>query len=141
MHIGGLVPSERMVREGICARPGARAGPLGYGCGVLPAPEVNGSEFDTCLSSFNTRQSLFTNIEARQALSYAIDRARILQFTHLASGQATATCQILPADLPGHQSYCPYTAGNKDGELGSGGVWARLLDWAWPDWRAGILAE
>jgi len=67
-----------------------------------------------------------TNIEARQAFSYAIVRAGILQFTHLASSQATATCQILPADFPGHQSYCPYTAGNKNGELGSGGVWGSI---------------
>jgi peptide/nickel transport system substrate-binding protein len=25
------------------------------------------------------------------------------------------TCQILPADFPGHQRYCPYTTGSKDG--------------------------
>ncbi len=25
------------------------------------------------------------------------------------------TCQILPADFPAHQSYCPYTTGTKDG--------------------------
>jgi peptide/nickel transport system substrate-binding protein len=25
------------------------------------------------------------------------------------------TCQIFPADFPGHQSYCPYTTGTKDG--------------------------
>ena len=25
------------------------------------------------------------------------------------------TCQMLPADFPGHQSYCPYTAGAQDG--------------------------
>ena len=25
------------------------------------------------------------------------------------------TCQILPADFPGHQNYCPYTTGTQDG--------------------------
>src|SRR4029077_14134016 len=51
----------------------------------------------------------------RQAVSYAIDRGRILQLSHLAPGQAAVTCQLLPADFPGHQSYCPYTTGTKDG--------------------------
>ena len=63
----------------------------------------------------NTRQPPFTNIKARQAVNYAIDRARILQLTHFPSGEASVTCQILPADFPGHQSYCPYTAGIKNG--------------------------
>jgi hypothetical protein len=34
---------------------------------------------------------------------------------HYAAGQAAATCQILPADFPGHQAYCPYTTGAADG--------------------------
>ena len=34
---------------------------------------------------------------------------------HLAPGQATATCQMLPPDFPGHQRYCPYTTGAEDG--------------------------
>ena len=63
----------------------------------------------------NTRQPPFTNIKARQAVNYAIDRARILQLSHLPPGEATVTCQILPADFPGHQNYCPYTAGIKNG--------------------------
>jgi YVTN family beta-propeller protein len=63
----------------------------------------------------NTRQPPFTSLKARQAVSYAIDRGRILQLRNLAPGQAAVTCQILPADFPGHQSYCPYTTGTKDG--------------------------
>ena len=63
----------------------------------------------------NTRQPPFTSLKARQAVSYAIDRARILQLSHLAPGQAAVTCQMLPADFPGHRSYCPYTTGTKDG--------------------------
>ena len=63
----------------------------------------------------NTRQPPFTNIKARQAVSYAIDRARMLQLFHLPPGQGAITCQILPAGFPAHQNYCPYTAGPKDG--------------------------
>ena len=63
----------------------------------------------------NTRQPPFTSLKARQAVNYAIDRGRILQLSHLAPGQAAVTCQLLPADFPGHQGYCPYTTGTKDG--------------------------
>ena len=63
----------------------------------------------------NTRQPPFTSLKARQAVNYAIDRGRILQLSHLAPGQAAVTCQLLPADFPGHQTYCPYTTGTKDG--------------------------
>jgi peptide/nickel transport system substrate-binding protein len=70
-----------------------------------------GTEF----ASLNTRLPPFTNLKARQAVNYAIDRARIIQFFHYASGQATATCQMLPPDFPGHQGYCPYTTGAGDG--------------------------
>ena len=62
----------------------------------------------------NTREPPFTSLKARQAVNYAIDRGRILQLLHRAPGQAAVTCQILPADFPGHQSYCPYTTGTKD---------------------------
>jgi YVTN family beta-propeller protein len=63
----------------------------------------------------NTRQPPFTSIKARQAINYAIDRARVLRLFRFAPGQAAMTCQILPAGFPSHQSYCPYTAGPKDG--------------------------
>jgi YVTN family beta-propeller protein len=63
----------------------------------------------------NTRQPPFTSLKARRAVNYAIDRARILQLSHLAPGQAAVTCQLLPADFPGHHGYCPYTTGTKDG--------------------------
>ena len=80
-----------------------------------PARVHPGLKLNTLFVILNTHQPPFTNVKARQALNYAIDRARILQSIHLAPGQATTTCQILPADFPGHQSYCPYTAGTQDG--------------------------
>ena len=55
-------------------------------------------------------------VMTRQAVNYAIDRTQVL---HLSGAgiprQATVTCQILPAGFPGHQPYCPYTAGPKNG--------------------------
>ena len=64
----------------------------------------------------NTRQPPFTSLKARQALNYAVDRARIIQLLDLDSpGQATPTCQVLPASYPSYQPYCPYTAGPNDG--------------------------
>jgi YVTN family beta-propeller protein len=63
----------------------------------------------------NTRQPPFSNIKARRAVNYAIDRARMFQLLRRGTGQAVVTCQILPADFPGYQAYCPYTAGAGDG--------------------------
>ena len=63
----------------------------------------------------NTRLPPFSNVKARQAINYAIDRARIVSLLGLAPGEAAVTCQVLPADFPGYQPYCPYTAGASDG--------------------------
>ena len=63
----------------------------------------------------NTRQPPFTNIKARQAVNYAIDRAQMFRLLRRGPGQAAVTCQILPAGFPSYRPYCPYTAGVKDG--------------------------
>jgi YVTN family beta-propeller protein len=65
------------------------------------APEVSGFVL-------NTRVAPFDRLAARQAINYAIDRARTVT---LAGGQLQArpTCQILPPTLSGYQPYCPYT--------------------------------
>jgi peptide/nickel transport system substrate-binding protein len=63
----------------------------------------------------NTRQPPFSSIKARQAVNYAIDRARIIRLLRLGPREAVPTCQILPAGFPGHQNYCPYTIGPKNG--------------------------
>jgi YVTN family beta-propeller protein len=80
-----------------------------------PARVHLGLKLSTFYVVLNTHQPPFTNIKARQAVNYAIDRARLIQFSQLATGQITATCQMLPADFPGHHSYCPYTAGAQGG--------------------------
>ena len=79
-----------------------------------PARVYYGLKMNTEYASLNTRQPPFTNIKARQAVNYAIDRARVIQLYHPAPGQATATCQMLPPDFPGHSGYCPYTTGAGD---------------------------
>jgi YVTN family beta-propeller protein len=80
-----------------------------------PARVHFGLRLNTEYASLNTRQPPFTNIKARQAVSYAVDRARIIQLYHRAPGQVTAACQMLPPDFPGHHGYCPYTTGAGDG--------------------------
>jgi len=62
----------------------------------------------------NTRQPPFNNVQARQAVNYAIDRAHLMSLFGLAPGEAAITCQILPVDFPGHQPYCPYTTGGSN---------------------------
>jgi ABC-type transport system substrate-binding protein/DNA-binding SARP family transcriptional activator len=81
-----------------------------------PARVHFGLKLWTDYTVLNTRRPPFTNLKARQAVSYAIDRGRIIQLDQFAAGQATAACQILPPDFPGHHGYCPYTTGAGDGD-------------------------
>jgi YVTN family beta-propeller protein len=75
-----------------------------------PARVYPGFKDFTIYLFLNTRRPPFSNVKARQAVSYAIDRARIIQLKGYGVGQAAVTCQILPADFPGYQPSCPYTA-------------------------------
>jgi peptide/nickel transport system substrate-binding protein len=56
----------------------------------------------------NTRVWPFSNLAARQAVNFAIDRHKVIGLIG-GSVAAQPTCQILPPTLPGHQPYCPYT--------------------------------
>jgi ABC-type transport system substrate-binding protein/DNA-binding SARP family transcriptional activator len=81
-----------------------------------PARVHSGLKLGTIYVFLNTRQPPFTSLKARQAINYAIDRDHIIQLRGFNSpAQATPTCQVLPADFPSYQRYCPYTAGAKDG--------------------------
>ena len=51
----------------------------------------------------------FDDARARQAVSYALDRAEVVR---IAGGPEAAqpTCQLLPPNFPGYRPYCPFTA-------------------------------
>ena len=65
----------------------------------------------------NTRLPPFDKLDARRAVEFAVDRrVAVARFDRVAGpfglGGAdgmTATCQILPAGIPGYRPYCPYT--------------------------------
>jgi peptide/nickel transport system substrate-binding protein len=65
--------------------------------------------------AFNTRIAPFDNLEARQAVNYAVDRKAL---GSIAGGPnlATPTCQVLPPGSPGYEPYCPYTANPEGGK-------------------------
>jgi YVTN family beta-propeller protein len=55
----------------------------------------------------NTRSAPFTDVRVRQAINYAVDRAKIAA---LLGNDSEPACQILPVGLPGYGRYCPYTS-------------------------------
>ena len=54
----------------------------------------------------NTSVAPFDVLDARRAVSYAIDRATVAANW---PGAAQITCQLLPPTVPGYRPYCPYT--------------------------------
>jgi peptide/nickel transport system substrate-binding protein len=63
---------------------------------------------DTDFLDLNTREAPFNNVRVRQALNFAVDR-RAIAALYGGPAAATPTCQIIPATVPGHVPYCPYT--------------------------------
>jgi YVTN family beta-propeller protein len=59
-------------------------------------------------TAINTHVAPFNDLRVRQALNYAINRARIVQL-YGGAGFATPTCQPIAPGLPGYLRYCPYT--------------------------------
>src|SRR5215813_13151831 len=60
--------------------------------------------------ALNTRRPPFNNLQARQAINYASNRAALVKIAG-GSSLAVPTCQILPPNYPSYTPYCPYTAG------------------------------
>ncbi|HEX4521866.1 MAG TPA: ABC transporter substrate-binding protein, partial [Gaiellaceae bacterium] len=78
--------------------------------------EIN-PEGSTAAIVFNTRLAPFDNLKARQAVSFALDRQRLLTLT-LGQSLGQVTCQILPPNFAGYRRYCPYTV-----DPAPGGEW------------------
>jgi YVTN family beta-propeller protein len=73
------------------------------------ASQVHVFPASTAFSIFlNTRVPPFDNLQARQALNFAIDRSKAVAGFGGAVA-AAVTCQILPAGMTGYRPYCPYT--------------------------------
>jgi peptide/nickel transport system substrate-binding protein len=56
----------------------------------------------------NTHVAPFNDLRVRQALNYAINRAKLVQF-YGGPGFATPACQAIVPGIPGYRRYCPYT--------------------------------
>jgi ABC-type transport system substrate-binding protein/DNA-binding SARP family transcriptional activator/streptogramin lyase len=56
----------------------------------------------------NTQVPPFDNQLARQAVNYAIDRQKVINDV-FGPGVVRPTCQVLPANFPSFEWYCPYT--------------------------------
>ena len=61
--------------------------------------------------ALNTTRAPFNNLQARQAINYAANRAAYVKIAG-GSSLAVPTCQILPPNYPSYTPYCPYTAGS-----------------------------
>ena len=72
-----------------------------------PTRVHSGLKLGTWYLFLNTRQPPFTSLKARQALNYAVDRARIIQLLGFGSARAVPACQILPADPPATSATAP----------------------------------
>src|SRR6516164_7175599 len=60
--------------------------------------------------ALNTRRPPFNNLQARQAINYAANRAAYVKIFGGPS-LAVPTCQVLPPGFPSYSPYCPYTSG------------------------------
>jgi peptide/nickel transport system substrate-binding protein len=74
----------------------------------VPAQLHSNPLFGVEFIPLNTNLPPFNAIRVRQALNFAIDRAKIAQL-YGGSRFATPTCQPIAPALPGYRRYCPYT--------------------------------
>jgi peptide/nickel transport system substrate-binding protein len=58
--------------------------------------------------AFNVNIPPFNNLKARQGVNFATDRNSLVKI-YGGPKLASPTCQVLPPNFPGFESYCPYT--------------------------------
>jgi peptide/nickel transport system substrate-binding protein len=58
--------------------------------------------------TMNTNMAPFTNVKARQAVNYALDRTAAVKIFG-GPKLGAPSCQVLPPGFPGYKPYCPYT--------------------------------
>ena len=73
-----------------------------------PAQLHSSPQFAVEFAPLNTHLAPFNDVRVRQALNYAIDRAKIVQL-YGGPSFATAACQPIVPGLRGYSAYCPYT--------------------------------
>jgi YVTN family beta-propeller protein len=74
-----------------------------------PGQLHNNPQWSVNFLPLNTHVAPFNDLRVRQALSYAINRAKLVQF-YGGPGFATPACQAIVPGIPGYRRYCPYTA-------------------------------
>jgi len=118
----GGYPDRIVVRLGVGPEQEVKAVEQGHGDVVLSPPANQVHELATHYASqlrtgplvatfamfLNTRVWPFSNLAARQAINYAVDRGTMIGLIG-GSLAGQPTCQILPPTLTGYRPYCPYT--------------------------------
>jgi YVTN family beta-propeller protein len=70
--------------------------------------QLHSASVSLIFAFMNTATHPFDSLEARQAVSMAIDRGHVADLFGGSFG-VTVTCQVLPPGYPGYRPYCPYT--------------------------------
>ena len=83
-----------------------------------PAQLHSSPQFAIEFAPLNTHLAPFNDVRVRQALNYAIDRAKIVQL-YGGPDFAAPACQPVAPGLPGYVAYCPYTR-----DPGPDGAWS-----------------
>ena len=73
-----------------------------------PGQVHNNPQWSVNFLPINTHLAPFNHLAVRQALDYAINRAKLAQF-YGGPDFATPACQAIMPGIPGYRRYCPYT--------------------------------
>ena len=73
-----------------------------------PGQLHNNPQWAVAFLPLNTHIPPFNDLRVRQALNYAINRAKLVQF-YGGPAFATPSCQAIVPGIPGYRRYCPYT--------------------------------